>query len=143
MTIFDRVEAAVSDRTERHKSMQHPDGSWHYCFEGPVMDDAFTIILLRSLRVSGCEPLILKLANRLKSLQRENGAWNVYPDETDGNLSATVQAYTALLYSGHANYTTDFIKTAEAFILSKGGLNHTDFLTKVMLAMNGCFPWPK
>ncbi|GGE29268.1 squalene--hopene cyclase [Pullulanibacillus camelliae] len=121
---------------------QKDDGSWQYCFEGPVMTDAYMIILLRSLEVDN-EPLIQQLTERLLTKQGPNGIWKVYPNERSGNLSATVEAVIALWYSQYADVNNDSMKKAYAFIRAHGGLKKTGLLTKTFLAMNGLYPWPR
>ena len=58
------------------------------------------IILLRTLKIND-EDLIRELAERILSKQENNGAWKLFHDEGDGNVSATVEAYISLLYSGY------------------------------------------
>ncbi|MDF2651728.1 MAG: squalene--hopene cyclase [Paenibacillus sp.] len=100
------------------------------------------IILLRTLEIAE-EPLIQRLYERLLATQETNGSWKVFYDEEDGNLSATVEAYYAILYSGYSGETDEHVKLAKRFIISKGGLaNINGILTKVMLAATGHYPWP-
>jgi len=77
---------------------QQPDGSWNYPFDTGVITDCSMIILLSSLKMRD-EPLIERLVGRIVSKQEANGTWKLYPDEEDGNLSVTLLAYYALLYS--------------------------------------------
>ncbi|HET7578908.1 MAG TPA: squalene--hopene cyclase [Bacillales bacterium] len=141
---MDRMEAikhAMDIRIESFIKEQRADGSWRYCFEGPVMTDAYMIITLRSLEIND-EPLIQRLAHRLSAKQEETGTWKAYPDEKNGNLTATVEAYVALLYSGYRNPHDKGMNKAAAFIRSHGGIKNTGLLTRAFLSMNGLFPWP-
>src|SRR3954451_18977854 len=79
---------------------QTPAGSWNYPFETGISTDAYMIILLRTLEIND-EQLIKGLASGIINKQAENGAWKLFYDEGDGNVSATVEAYYALLYSGY------------------------------------------
>src|SRR6478672_620597 len=79
---------------------QSPNGSWNYPFETGIATDCYMIILLRVLEIND-ESLIKKLTERILSLQEKNGAWKLFHDEEEGNVTATVEAYFALLYSGH------------------------------------------
>ena len=124
------------------KNSQSKNGAWYYCYESGIMSDAYMIILLRSLEVND-EELIKELVLRLKMTQKENGTWKLYHDETSGNLSATVEAYYALLFSGLSKETEPEMIKAKQFILANGGLENTSPLTKVMLALTGQYPWPK
>ncbi|MGM7724614.1 squalene--hopene cyclase [Metabacillus sp. Hm71] len=137
------IKNEIKTRIEELTKLQQKDGSWSFCFEGGLMTDAFMIILLRSLNMGDEENLIEKLTRRIVDQQSRNGIWKAYPDERDGNLSTTVQAYIALLYSGHYRREHPILKKAELFIRKKGGLSNTHFMTKWMLAVNGLYRWPK
>lgn len=122
---------------------QSPDGSWRFCYENAVLTDAYMIILLRTLEIPD-EPLIRRLRDRLLATQFEDGSWRAYPDEKDGNLSATVECYYALLYSGYSQAEDPQVARARTFILDHGGLRSVSgLMTKVMLAATGQYPWPR
>src|SRR4051794_13964942 len=120
---------------------QSHDGSWDYPFETGISTDAYMIILLRTLELHD-EELIQGLAKRIVSRQEKNGAWKLFYDERDGNLTATVEAYYALLYSGYHQKTDKHVQAAKRFILANGGLNEVSMFTKVMLSLTGQYPWP-
>lgn len=82
------------------KRSQAADGSWRFPFETGISTDAYMIILLRTLEIND-EPLIQALVERIESRQGANGAWKLFADEGDGNVTATTEAYYALLYSGY------------------------------------------
>ncbi|TXC93140.1 squalene--hopene cyclase [Metabacillus litoralis] len=138
--IDNKINTIIADL----KNSQNQDGSWSFCFEGGLMTDAFMIITLRSLNIESDheEKLIKKLADRIFELQTSDGTWKAYPDEKSGNLSATVQAYCALLYSGFYSQEHPLLRKAEDFIKKNGGPNQTHFMTKWMLAVNGLYQWP-
>jgi sporulenol synthase len=135
------VETEIERLVTLLKQEQSPDGSWRCCFESGIMTDAYMIILLRTLR-SKDEDFIRKLAERIVSRQEKNGAWKLFYDEGEGNVSATIEAYFALLYSGIHRKADENMQAARAFILSRGGLDQAGVLTKVMLALTGQYPWP-
>ncbi|MGM0922834.1 MAG: squalene--hopene cyclase [Bacillota bacterium] len=132
----------IQKMTDELRQLQKSDGSWRFCFEGGPMTDAFMIILLRSLKYND-EDLIKNLSNRLINLQTDEGTWKLYEDEKEGNLTATVQAYTALLFSGLYKKSDSALIRAESYIISHGGLANVHFMTKWFLAVNGLYPWPK
>jgi sporulenol synthase len=120
---------------------QSPDGSWNYPFETGLSTDAYMIILLRSLELND-EELIKGLASRILSRQEKNGTWKLYFDEGDGNLSSTVEAYYALLYSGYYTKDDKRMRAAKKFILANGGLEEASMFTKIMLSLTGQYKWP-
>ncbi|MGG1398520.1 squalene--hopene cyclase [Bacillus salipaludis] len=124
------------------KNDQSPDGSWNYPFETGISTDAYMIILLRTLELHD-EELIQGLAKRILSRQEKNGAWKIFYDEGEGNLTATIEAYYALLYSGYYQKNDRRLRAAKRFILANGGLEEASMYTKVMLAITGQFNWPK
>ncbi len=122
---------------------QHPDGSWRYCFENGITLDAYTIILIRVLEIESEEDLIRRLHDRILDAQRPEGHWQWYRDESNGNLSLTVEAYYALLYSRISRSSDAALRKAERYIGSQGGLGKTtNILTRCMLAATGQTEWP-
>lgn len=121
--------------------MQSEQGSWKFNFEGPILTDCLMIIALRSLNFEE-EEIITQLLDKIVSIQNENGSWSIYSDEKNGNLSATIQAYTAMLISGEYTRSDQQMQKAEAFIMQNGGLAKAHFMTKVILAINGLYAYP-
>ncbi|WP_420490685.1 squalene--hopene cyclase [Neobacillus drentensis] len=126
---------------ERLRSHQLPDGSWNYPFETGISTDAYTIILLRTLEIED-EELIKGLTARILSRQEKNGAWKIFYDEGEGNLTASVESYYALLYSGYYQKDDPQLKKARKFILAKGGLEEANIFAKIMFAMTGQLKYP-
>ncbi|MFD1705685.1 squalene--hopene cyclase [Siminovitchia sediminis] len=120
---------------------QSTDGSWDDPFDTGVKTDAYMIILLRALEIND-EDLIRGLTERILSKQEKNGAWKLFYDEPGGNLSYTVEAYYGLLCSGYIQKTDTRMRLAKSFILKNGGLEKTEMLTRVMLALTGQYKWP-
>lgn len=141
MDLQHAVEQEIARLTRFARGRQSADGSWRFCFESGPMSDAFMIILLRTLDIND-EPLINKLAERIAASQDEDGSWKLYYDEPGGNISATVEAYYALLSSGRYQKSDKRMRDAKQFILSAGGLDKTGAMTKAMLALTGQIPWP-
>src|SRR5690554_6349029 len=124
------------------KQEQSPSGAWNYSFETGIVTDCYMIILLRTLEIDD-ENLIKLLCERIIRKQEESGAWKLFFDEEDGNLTLTVEAYYALLYSGYYQKSDKRLRAARKFILNRGGLERTHMLTKVMLALTGQYKWPR
>nr|WP_234978347.1 squalene--hopene cyclase [Bacillus tuaregi] len=119
---------------------QSADGSWNHPFETGISTDAYMIILLRTLKIHD-EELIQGLCRRILSKQEKNGAWKLFYDEGDGNISATVEAYYALLFSGYYHKDDPNIRRAKEFIIAHGGLKEVSIFTKIMLSLTGQYKW--
>ena len=115
---------------------QSPDGSWNYPFETGISTDCYMIILLKSLDIHD-EKLIKNLTERILSKQEKNGAWKLFYDERTGNISSTLEAYYALLYSGLFDKNDQKLMDAKRFILENGGMEESHMFTKIMLAITG------
>ncbi|UHA76191.1 squalene--hopene cyclase [Paenibacillus sp. 481] len=144
MNLTVNINAAIDRLTRQLLAAQHSDGSWRYCFEiGSTMTDSFMIIILRILQLPE-EQLVQQLSQRIVAKQHQAGYWSAYPDEQHGNLSATVEAYYALLYAGYVKKDDKIMLKARAYILEKGGLNAvTSVMTKALLAATGQLPWSR
>jgi sporulenol synthase len=137
-----RLQSAQSTLIGHLQKLQKDDGSWNFCFENSLMTDANMIILLSSLGVNDKE-LIGRLNSRVLNLQTEEGAWKLFSDEKDGNLSATVEAYFALAYSKALDMNDPRMIKARRFIKNNGGIDNAHSLTKFMLAANGQYDWDR
>ncbi|AIQ12210.1 squalene--hopene cyclase [Paenibacillus durus] len=141
-SILSKIDEAIDHLTSTLIRQQHPDGAWHFCFENGTAIDAYVIILFRTLNIQS-EALIRQLHDRILAGQQPEGCWKLYSDEEEGNLSASIEAYYALLYSGYSQLTDEPIQRAKHFIQSKGGLRKvTSTLTKAILAATGQIKWP-
>ncbi len=134
------VTPIIKKITEYLKTSQNSGGTWRFCFENGILTDAYMIILLRLLEIED-KQLINRLARRIISKQTANGTWKLFHDQVDGDLSATIEAYYALLFSGHKHKDDPDMLRAKQFILSQGGPTKAGSLTKVMLALTGHYPW--
>ncbi|WHX49351.1 squalene--hopene cyclase [Paenibacillus woosongensis] len=137
------VDEEITRLTKALIQQQREDGSWHFCFENGTVIDAYVIILFRVLGVEN-EALIRQLHDRILAEQQPEGCWKWFFDEAEGNLSASVEAYYALLYSGYSQAADEPMQRAKRYILSQGGLGMvTNLLTKAILAATGQRKWPK
>ncbi len=139
--LINSTEGTIKWIIDTLKKDQSPDGSWDYPFETGITTDAYMIILLRTLEIND-EELISRLAKRILSKQEKNGAWKLFHDENEGNLTATVEAYYGLLYSGYSYKEDSRMKAAKKFILQNGGIEKINIYTKIMLAITGQYKWP-
>ncbi|URN93386.1 MAG: squalene--hopene cyclase [Candidatus Pristimantibacillus lignocellulolyticus] len=138
----DKVTTEISNLTNHLINEQKSDGSWRYCFENGTIIDSYMIILLRSIN-SNDESMIQQLHNRIIKQQHPNGYWSLYQDEANGNLSATIDAYYALLYSGYSYSSDDSMQRAKQYIVSQGGIGASKgLLSNAILAATGQINWP-
>lgn len=135
------ISSGITKLLEILRKDQSEDGAWHYPFETGISTDCYMIILLRTLEVDE-EKLILELTERILSKQGKNGAWKLYYDEGKGNITATCEAYYALLYSGYYEKKDIRLRAARRFILANGGIEKAHMFTKIMLAITGQYKWP-
>lgn len=140
--VLNNVDGEISALAKKLLDMQQPDGSWRYCFNNATTIDAYIIILFRSLEVQN-EELIRQLHDRIRNAQQPDGCWKLYPDEENGNLSASVDAYYALLYSGYSDPNDESLERAKRYIQSRGGISKANSpLSKGVLAATGQIKWP-
>lgn len=121
---------------------QAEDGAWHYPFETGIASDCSMIILLRTLEINDEEELIKELVERIVGKQQEDGSWKLFHDQDKGNLTSTVEAYYALLYSGYRNTKDPEIQAARRFIMVNGGATEVHMFLKILLALTGQCAWP-
>ncbi|GBF10915.1 squalene--hopene cyclase [Tepidibacillus sp. HK-1] len=140
--MINRVNDEINRLIGLLEEKQASDGAWYFCFENGIIADAYLIILLRSLEMDD-EALIQTLVRRIKEKQTSSGTWKIYHDQEEGDLSATVEAYYSLLYSGYVNPEEPKMIAAKQFIIEKGGLSQVSLFTKVMLAFTGQYHWPE
>lgn len=139
MLLYDKVKYEMERQVTALRTMQQRDGTWRFCFEGPPLTDCMMIFLLRMLRK---EKEIEPFVARLTSLQANEGTWKLYEDEPNGNLSATIQVYAALLASQQYKKEEQIMRRAEQFIREQGGIANAHFMTKLMLALYGQYNYP-
>lgn len=140
--VLSKVDEEMDRLTATLIQKQEPDGTWHFCFENGIIIDAYVIILFQTLNIEN-EVLIRQLHDRILAEQQPEGCWKLHFDEDEGNLSASIEAYYALLYSGYSVRTDEPMQRAKCFIQSKGGLGKvTSILTKIILAATGQMKWP-
>ncbi|WP_088011752.1 squalene--hopene cyclase [Gottfriedia acidiceleris] len=132
----------IEERINRLTRKQGEDGSWEFCFEGSLLTDSFMVLLMNDLEYKN-QKVIDGIIDRIINLQHPNGAWKLYEDEKDGNLTATVQAYIALLISKKYTKEHSSMKKAEKFIRENGGIKKTHFMLKMILATHGLIEYPK
>nr|WP_261128891.1 squalene--hopene cyclase [Bacillus sp. Marseille-Q3570] len=140
MTLKDGIEREINRIISILIKDQTKDGSWDYAFETGIATDAYMIILLRTFEIND-EMLIQALVQRIAGNQEDNGSWKLFHDAEGGDLSSTIQAYYALLYSGYVSKQDSRMRAAQKFILENGGIERAETFTKTLLAMTSQYPW--
>ncbi|MFE4809706.1 squalene--hopene cyclase [Peribacillus simplex] len=136
-----RVNEEMNRIVDQFIRDQSDEGSWQYPFETGIGTDCHMIILLRTLEIND-EAFIKELVERIAGKQQKDGSWGLFYDEGKGNLTSTVEAYYALLYSGYRDRDDPDIQAARRFILANGGATEVHMLFKVLLALTGQCEWP-
>jgi squalene-hopene/tetraprenyl-beta-curcumene cyclase len=131
-----RLDAAIEAATGRLLELQHADGYWVGELESNVTMTAQHLFWHHVLGLRTPE-LDRKIANELLARQRDDGTWAIWFDGP-GDLSTTVEAYTALKLAG-----VDPGPQAREFIRSRGGIAKTRIFTKCFLALLGQWPWQR
>lgn len=131
----------LTQRIQRLKGEQSSDGSFRFCFEGSNLTETSMLMFMHGLEIEDKQQTDI-LVDRLLKTQNALGTWKLYEDEEDGNLSQTIAAYAALLYSGRFRKEDKQLKKAEEFIKENGGLRKAHFMTRFMLTVNGNDSWP-
>ncbi len=113
---------------------QKEAGYWCGELEGDsILESEY--ILLKWIIEQEDDPRLPKIANYLRGLQRDNGAWVQYPGAAP-DLSATVKGYFALKLMGDDTNAPHMVRARE-LILRLGGAERCNSFTKFYLAALG------
>lgn len=119
-------------------SLQHPDGWWKGELETNVTMDVEDLLLRQFLGIRTAAETE-QAARWIRSQQRPDGTWaNFYGGP--GDLSTTVEAYTALKLAGD-DVDAEHMAVARDWILARGGLESTRVFTRIWLALFGEWSW--
>ncbi|WP_051272294.1 prenyltransferase/squalene oxidase repeat-containing protein [Shimazuella kribbensis] len=134
-----RIETMMDHLSSELIKKQDPDGKWSFCFESGIMTDAYMLLLMKALgkRPDHIEQMLI---DRILAKQTQQGTWTSFPDEKQGNPSATVEATLALLYSDKCNATPQLEK-AKQYLSTQNRLDQANPLTRTVLAIFGHYPW--
>lgn len=139
---MERVSEQIDKLKQKLIAAQADDGSWNFCFESGPMTDAYALLLLKVLGLEN-DRWPAGLIERMLAKQTDEGTWKCYPDEKEGNLSATLDASIALLYWGVKEPNDPMMKRARQFLLEHGGVRQAGSLTQVMLSLLGHRRWSR
>ncbi|WP_425474400.1 squalene--hopene cyclase [Saccharopolyspora hirsuta] len=119
-------------------SRQHPDGWWKGELETNVTMDVEDLLLRQFLGIRTAVETE-QAARWIRSQQRSDGTWANFHGGP-GDLSTTVEAYTALKLAGD-DVDAEHMTAARNWILEQGGLEATRVFTRIWLALFGEWSW--
>jgi squalene-hopene/tetraprenyl-beta-curcumene cyclase len=130
---------SVLDRARDHLlSRQNPAGWWQGELATNVTMEAEDLLLRQFLGIRTGEQTA-ETARWIRSRQRDDGSWATFYGGP-GDLSTTVEAYTALRLAGDSA-DAPHLAAAAAFVRASGGLERSRVFTRIWLAMFGEWPW--
>lgn len=129
-----RVRKALDRATANLIAQQHPDGYWCAELEGDsILESEY--ILLKWIISQEDDPRLPRIANYLRKLQQDDGAWVQYPG-AKCDLGATVKGYFALKLCGDPVDAPHMVRAREQ-IIHNGGAERCNSFTKFYLAALG------
>ncbi len=120
------------------RMQNHEDGYWCGPIFGDTTIDSDTIMLLNFLG-RGNSIKVRRIANHILNKQNADGGWPIY-DNGPSEISATVKAYWALKFAGHAPHEPR-MESARKRIKALGGVHKANSYTKFYLACFGQYDW--
>ena len=121
-------------------SLQDREGWWKGELETNVTMDAEDLLLREFLGVRDAATTA-RAADWIRSQQRPDGSWaNFFGGP--GDLSTTIEAYTALRLAGD-HPADEHMRRAAAFARDAGGLEQARVFTHIWLALFGAWPWER
>ncbi len=114
-------------------------GSWNGELEADSSLESDYILFLYYLDPEANREKFLKLANRIRALQLEDGSWNIYHGGP-GEISASVKAYFALKLVGVPTTDPLMVRAREA-ILAMGGADKVNSFTRIYLSFLNQVDW--
>ncbi len=118
--------------------IQRADGHWVGELQGDTILESEYVLLLHYLGWLDDDRL-RKLANYIRSQQRPEGGWSIYPGGPV-EVSSSVKAYLALKMAGlEADHPE--MQLAREAIAAAGGVTACNTFTKIYLAVFGLYDW--
>ncbi|WP_377501784.1 terpene cyclase/mutase family protein [Paenibacillus aurantiacus] len=139
----ERIDACIDSLVDRLLDEQQEDGAWRYRFvESGMMTDCHFVVMISLLGITGRAEEVRKLAKRIRGRQDQDGAWRVYPDEKEGNISATIEGVLALFHAGDSLDAPHMRQALHAIERLGGAKRVNSLMTKFLLALAGYKSWP-
>ena len=132
------LAAAVKRACDYLVERQSAEGWWKGELRTNVTMDAEDLLLRQFLGILTDSDLA-DAARWIRSEQRADGTWATFYDGP-GDLSTTVEAYTALRLAGD-DPNEAHMRAAREFVLAQGGIAATRVFTRIWLALFGEWSW--
>lgn len=134
------AELALARGRDRLLALQTGAGWWKAELETNVTMEAEDLLLRQFL--GRLDPTVLRdTAAWIRSQQDDDGGWAIFhggpPD-----LSATIEAYTALRLAGDPADAAH-MRRAAALVQELGGIERSRVFTRIWLALFGEWPWER
>jgi squalene-hopene/tetraprenyl-beta-curcumene cyclase len=136
---LDEIATAAMKRARDHLvERQAAQGWWKGELRTNVTMDAEDLLLRHFLGI--IEPGDLAAAARwIRSQQRTDGTWATF-EGGPGDLSTTIEAYTALRLAGDER-SAPHMQSAREFVVANGGIAASRVFTRIWLALFGEWSW--
>ncbi|MEU6738331.1 squalene--hopene cyclase [Streptosporangium sandarakinum] len=135
-----RAALALDAACEHLLGLQSPEGWWKGELQTNVTMDAEDLLLREFLGIR-TEEDTAAAARWIRSEQRGDGTWATFHDGP-GDLSTTVEAYTALRLAGDPPDAAH-MRAAAGFVRDMGGVEEARVFTRIWLALFGRWPWER
>jgi len=132
------VERALDAACDHLLGLQAPEGWWKGELQTNVTMDAEDLLLRHFLGIR-TEEETAEAARWIRSQQRDDGTWANFHGGP-GDLSTTIEAYTALRLAGDP-VDARHMKDAAEFVRQAGGIEASRVFTRIWLATAGQWPW--
>jgi squalene-hopene/tetraprenyl-beta-curcumene cyclase len=134
----EELQAAIKRACGHLVDRQAPAGWWKGELRTNVTMDAEDLLLRQFLGILDPQDLA-DSARWIRSQQRADGTWATFSGGP-GELSTTVEAYTALKLAGD-DPDAAHMRAAREFVLARGGLEASRVFTRLWLALFGEWSW--
>jgi squalene-hopene/tetraprenyl-beta-curcumene cyclase len=139
-TSYPRLRNVIRRARNLLLSRQNQAGWWKGELATNVTMDAEDLLLRQFLGIRTPEQTT-QTARWIRSQQRDDGSWATFYGGP-GDLSTTIEAYTALRLAGD-QADDRHMSAAAKFVRAQGGVETSRTFTRIWLAMFGQWPWDR
>jgi squalene-hopene/tetraprenyl-beta-curcumene cyclase len=131
---------ALERGRDRLLAIQHETGFWKAELETNVCMEAEDLLLREFLGIRDAG-ILRDTAAWIRSKQGDDGGWAIFHGGPS-DLSATIEAYTALRVAGDSAEAPHMLRAA-ALARERGGIENSRVFTRIWLALFGQWPWER